>query len=102
MGPRLDSRGNELRRIRRNAGPALQWGRDLIVAETLIATADANTVLIASMGPRLDSRGNEFENRRIHRGHSVLQWGRDLIVAETCRDLRQLRGRGKSFNGAAT
>ncbi len=61
MGPRLDSRGNLIRSTRRSPrAVVLQWGRDLIVAET-------------------DFRGP----CRVEA--AALQWGRDLIVAETSR-----------------
>ncbi len=59
IGPRLDSRGNPLDTDKLVAAIVeLQWGRDLIVAETY-ATAWG------------------FAASR------ELQWGRDLIVAET-------------------
>ncbi len=37
---------------------SLQWGRDLIVAETDHAADGTKKWFVASMGPRLDSRGN--------------------------------------------
>src|SRR5579885_2187662 len=59
MGPRLNSRGDSRSRCNHvAAGDRLQWGRDLIVAETEQPVA-GGLVLPA------------------------LQWGRDLIVAET-------------------
>ena len=54
----------------------LQWGRDLLVAES---------AAMAMQGMLADS----------------LQWGRDLLVAESWRTNRA-RGRLGSFNGAAT
>ncbi len=62
--------------MRRLSHWRLQWGRDLIVAETVGARAIA---------------AKRFE----------LQWGRDLIVAETLRHLRAVF-RYLGFNGAAT
>ncbi len=88
MGPRLDSRGNEVEvcnpfvHLAASMGPRLdsrgnlswlldwplwihllQWGRDLIVAETREALSDFFAVEEASMGPRLDSRGNTYTAR---------------------------------------
>src|SRR5579885_3739530 len=66
MGPRLNSRGDEpYRDIARLTIQRLQWGRDLIVAET----KDGEDCLLAVY---------------------KLQWGRDLIVAETARSSRRL------------
>jgi hypothetical protein len=61
---------------------ALQWGRDLIVAETHLNRNAPQVVCIASMGPRLNSRGDHASPCR-RNTISGLQWGRDLIVAET-------------------
>ena len=58
MGPRLDSRGNARTGLFTLAIFALQWGRDLIVAETDCRLAGSNFAGDTSMGPRLDSRGN--------------------------------------------
>ncbi len=41
---------------------ALQWGRDLIVAETCRVLVRPGEESYASMGPRLDSRGNSVRN----------------------------------------
>ncbi len=57
---------------------SLQWGRDLIVAETRLTP-----VLSRLRGSRL-------------------QWGRDLIVAETRPDQVRLVDDDQRFNGAAT
>ncbi len=62
---------------------ALQWGRDLIVAETLFDIGLRDRSYGASMGPRLDSRGNIAAIIESTLILSRLQWGRDLIVAET-------------------
>ncbi len=61
---------------------ALQWGRDLIVAETVPRNAFSVRRRTASMGPRLDSRGNKIRSE-VESVVNELQWGRDLIVAET-------------------
>ncbi len=60
----------------------LQWGRDLIVAETDLLPAVGFELGEASMGPRLDSRGNNNGGYCLDLD-GTLQWGRDLIVAET-------------------
>ncbi len=106
MGPRLDSRGNTNTGTRCVTRYVLQWGRDLIVAETVPVDNVSSRSNAASMGPRLDSRGNRMVvdgvftaddasmgPRLDSRGNAVsavlpsvssrLQWGRDLIVAET-------------------
>ncbi len=77
MGPRLDSRGNREGKSHFLAACELQWGRDLIVAETAVGDVAAAATEGASMGPRLDSRGNDHFRA----------------------DHRQLGG---GFNGAAT
>ena len=58
MGPRLDSRGNAEMGGDGDEKRLLQWGRDLIVAETAGHCEAAMYERITSMGPRLDSRGN--------------------------------------------
>ncbi len=74
MGPRLNSRGDEpYRDIARLTIQRLQWGRDLIVAETWARIAAETT-----------SRW--------------LQWGRDLIVAET-RNCHQSDGKSSASMG---
>ncbi len=78
MGPRLVSRGKTNRMVKITGNPeALQWGRDLLVAES---------------------------PRRLYLWVSVavrLQWGRDLLVAESPR-LRSKLNEPTGFNGAAT
>ncbi len=64
-------RPGEMRMVR------LQWGRDLIVAETTTTAA-------------------------IWGAAATLQWGRDLIVAETRQAVAPPATRQTSFNGAAT
>ncbi len=96
MGPRLDSRGNRaaciselLRQMRlqwgrdlivaetpasrscRTTNGRLQWGRDLIVAETALLIRTISDFDGASMGPRLDSRGNLFRFRFRQRGYGA-------------------------------
>src|SRR5579883_1105824 len=105
----------------------LQWGRDLIVAETPRLPRRVQLQVLASMGPRLNSRGDcRFESCRARhcsasmgprlnsRGDELiidpdgpaepsgLQWGRDLIVAETQLRLWLQGGARAGFNGAAT
>ncbi len=58
MGPRLDSRGNTDFGVEIVHDVLLQWGRDLIVAETGDNPRETREKIVTSMGPRLDSRGN--------------------------------------------
>ncbi len=61
MGPRLNSRGDTWVWFCGSAFPAeLQWGRDLIVAETILQNCTAQNHPPASMGPRLNSRGDDL------------------------------------------
>ena len=57
MGPRPDGRGESVPALNPNSVVALQWGRDLTVAES-------------------------SRHWALHAWRSVLQWGRDLTVAE--------------------
>jgi hypothetical protein len=76
MGPRLNSRGDMIIATPRVSVNGLQWGRDLIVAETGASSR--------------------------HRGKKrSLQWGRDLIVAETSMTSAAVEA-ASCFNGAAT
>ena len=60
----------------------LQWGRDLLVAESASFSCQHRaTLVIASMGPRLVSRGKHPREVFQH-ALLTLQWGRDLLVAE--------------------
>ena len=78
MGPQLDSCGRRRsRHSRAEIAAALQWGRNLTVAEGM-STGRAATDAIA------------------------LQWGRNLTVAEGARYDGPTIQVGKSFNGAAT
>ena len=78
----------------------LQWGRDLLVAESPKQTFPPMKTLGASMGPRLVSRG-KLEKLSPYGVDLSLQWGRDLLVAER-RHPWQIPAVKKSFNGAAT
>ncbi len=80
----------------------LQWGRDLIVAETTRAACKPRGRLDASMGPRLDSRGNRARDGEVFGLLTTLQWGRDLIVAETSGKIAVEDRASRGFNGAAT
>src|SRR5579884_1851609 len=108
MGPRLNSRGDNPRPLRsrkffgmlqwgrdlivaetpvqpvwqQGTYVLLQWGRDLIVAETRGFSGGGTTSGRASMGPRLNSGGDVRPAVR-STVPLTLQWGRDLIVAET-------------------
>src|SRR5437762_339682 len=58
MGPRPDDRGNQGGITWMKKRKKLQWGRDLMIAETSIAASARRSGGIASMGPRPDDRGN--------------------------------------------
>ena len=66
----------------------LQWGRDLLVAESRAVLRELMGQEHASMGPRLVSRG-KLGIRRANIPVEKLQWGRDLLVAESDRDCRE-------------
>ncbi len=106
MGPRSFDRGNlndaafvdqqraalqwgrdlliaEIKRIQwlHNTQYTLQWGRDLLIAEmhnALPCLVD----MTASMGPRSFDRGNITNSCPSTLCQSRLQWGRDLLIAE--------------------
>ena len=106
MGPRLVSRGKRAYESQSYTVERLQWGRDLLVAESAGLDDQIHCIAsCASMGPRLVSRGkvdNDFHvfhdylasmgPRLVSRGKAsrcfapalalMLQWGRDLLVAE--------------------
>src|SRR5579885_2597048 len=102
MGPRLNSRGDAdyIAPEHTPEGASLQWGRDLIVAETCIYLMIEESYFKLQWGrdlivaETLGQLGNFF-------GSVGLQWGRDLIVAETKIHYRCLE-KTKGFNGAAT
>ncbi len=124
MGPRLGSRGDWSAETITARQHALQWGRDLGVAETRCATAGEEAIGGFNGAATWESR----RRRSCHRSRSgpssfngaatwesrrrllsqcpeplggTLQWGRDLGVAETLPQYgagTALRG----FNGAAT
>src|SRR5438067_216252 len=58
MGPRADARGNALVPMLEKADPALQWGRELTLAEIPSFWAHDRHTVFTSMGPRADARGN--------------------------------------------
>uniref|UniRef100_E6Q6R9 Uncharacterized protein n=1 Tax=mine drainage metagenome TaxID=410659 RepID=E6Q6R9_9ZZZZ len=81
MGPRRYRRGNAKSSASSSSSRALQWGRDVIVAEIIPGFVDLDVLNGASMGPRRYRRGN-IEARCRPSDFSSLQWGRDVIVAE--------------------
>ena len=102
MGPQLDSCGRRgSQALRDLPDEALQWGRNLTVAEGRMSSLmSAVARVLLQWGRNLTvAEGQERERRRAAR--SQLQWGRNLTVAEggaapaTC-------GRQSRFNGAAT
>ena len=66
MGPRLVSRGKHALGKKAQARLRLQWGRDLLVAESETHRGTPVKMDAASMGPRLVSRG---KSATLHRGH---------------------------------
>ena len=100
MGPQLDSCGREAYREAVGELAALQWGRNLIVAEGLMSDEAARSAmqlqwgrnLIVAEGQIMGSTSSAFD---------WLQWGRNLIVAEGARMDRAIE-RAIRFNGAAT
>ena|GEM_PF-2777342 len=59
----------------------LQWGRDLVIAEIIDLAPEDMPDGYASMGPRSGDRGNRV-NRLLPIKDQLLQWGRDLVIAE--------------------
>ena len=57
MGPRSVERGKDSHTKSFASYPELQWGRVLLNAERLVATAVSRQFVTASMGPRSVERG---------------------------------------------
>ena len=101
MGPQLDSCGRMVHGRHARPKPcALQWGRNLTVAEGADGRGLGLGGRHASMGPQLDSCGRAVMRKRFV-ADAGLQWGRNLTVAEggPWPDAPSPRA---SFNGAAT
>ena len=82
---------------------ALQWGRNFIVAETLILRiVPTRFWQLASMGPQLYRCGNCHSRMLSKAFATMLQWGRNFIVAEIDRQGEAARQAVLRFNGAAT
>ncbi len=81
-------------------GCALQWGRDIAVADRQNYYTDAHALAVASMGPRHRCRGSKPMSIPTLRSKR-LQWGRDIAVADRPTP-GPLGGRRRRFNGAAT
>ena len=78
MGPRSIDRGNcrSLNDVYFSLC-VLQWGRDLLIAETFATMKSHLSGMSASMGPRSIDRGN-LTPQFTHTGSALrLQWGRD-------------------------
>src|ERR1700733_12318825 len=82
MGPRSVDRGNAEVFTEPDVGLQLQWGRDLLIAETFEITTTEEGVSPAPMGPRSVDRGNPGRPSSPSPA-DWLQWGRDLLIAET-------------------
>ncbi len=88
MGPRLDSRGNDPLILMLSPDPySLQWGRDLIVAETYWGYSHGELRRQLQWGRDLIVAETP-DNAGELRNNVKLQWGRDLIVAETAANSR--------------
>ena len=66
MGPQLVRCGMSVEHGRLSLEPALQWGRNLFVAECVQAVADPLDPRHASMGPQLVRCGMQFPYRKPH------------------------------------
>ena len=102
MGPRPDGRGQSISTATFGSGHALQWGRDLTVADRNENITYIGDNALASMGPRPDGRGQPPCPRWASYSRDWLQWGRDLTVADRRWKISQRSSDGGSFNGAAT
>ena len=127
MGPQLYRCGNQPRT--QGTGSAhitLQWGRNFIVAETMINAKQTVNITMLQWGRNfivaetmnlaqaLEKAGGSFNgaatlslrklvpSRRTSRLLSVLQWGRNFIVAETHNSNVPFAVSNPCFNGAAT
>ena len=102
MGPQLYRCGDMSSPDGSMTTPALQWGRNFIVAETLRTAFKEVQGAEASMGPQLYRCGDKqlaVAGRVVGR---LLQWGRNFIVVETFRATTTQTTDIRCFNGAAT
>ena len=107
-------------------GNALQWGRNMFVAECAAAADHRQLLFYPSMGPQhvrcgmcllapCDHKGAypSMGPQHVRCGMRIsglerskagkrLQWGRNMFVAECLRRRRRLQGLARPFNGAAT
>ena len=91
MGPRLVSRGKEV--LRQSDEPQeemLQWGRDLLVAESGSAVGPVTVSGMLQWGRDLLVAEREIVAPSPVLA-TVLQWGRDLLVAESARSATRHR-----------
>ena len=101
MGPRLVSRGKEPGQLKPRSPWRLQWGRDLLVAESGLTAVMFRPLACASMGPRLVSRGKPVGLRwrvawvRASMGPRLVSRGKAIGGCWSHRV-------SNSFNGAAT
>ena len=82
MGPRPSSRGYEAAQVLLTTGSNLQWGRDLVVADTSTQLQFIAAHLALQWGRDLVVADTTLA-RRVNTRCSSLQWGRDLVVADT-------------------
>ena len=91
MGPQHDSCGRFARARQVRAVEELQWGRNMIVAEGLLACQFSGIPAPASMGPQHDSCGRSRDGRN-RRGRNTASMGpqHDSCGREVRRDLAKL------------
>ncbi len=81
---------------------SLQWGRDLIVAETTTTPQRIRLDSSASMGPRLDSRGNLGAAVAPALTEAAASMGPRLDSRGNKHGIIELVKKADGFNGAAT
>ena len=101
MGPRPFGRGRATARSASILALALQWGRDLSVAEGILVYADRHDARSLQWGRDLSVAEGEIKSPPASE-IVKLQWGRDLSVAEGGARKGRVAQLGRSFNGAAT
>ena len=82
MGPRSIDRGNFVTRTPMSIPTRLQWGRDQLIAETVLGASPEVDVGPLQWGrdqliAETTRRGNKSARE------TWLQWGRDQLIAET-------------------
>ena len=92
MGPRADARGNAISTVDSDDMAELQWGRELMPAETIRTDVCSCGAIRLQWGREL-MPAETARPRRNSRTPDPLQWGRELMPAETFHT--QLKGQEK-------